>query len=134
MRRSIRLLPLAAIAFFPACSSLTSTADNSGYLYATLRGTVTRASGATVPNAGVGVSCVGTTNDPIGFTVDANASGAFELALNVPTVFPPLTGPSYVCRVLTPYAGVSQAEKSITVVVGGDRNARPVTNVSLVLP
>jgi hypothetical protein len=131
MLRTLRLAPVILLA---ACGSVTGTTDNSGFLYATLRGTVKRASGAAVPNAAVGVSCVGSANEPFGFTVEANASGVFELSLNAAPLFAPLTGPSYICRVLTPYTGVAQAEKSVTVVVGGDRNARPVTNVELVVP
>ncbi len=71
---------------------------------------------------------------PVGFTTDANASGAFEVALNMPSIFSPLEGPSFVCRVLTPVIGLPLAERSITVVVGSNRNARPVTTVSLVVP
>lgn len=129
-----RVALAAPLALLAACGSITSTTDNSGYLYATLRGTVKRANGTAVANAAVGVSCVGTTNEPFGFTVEANASGVFELSLNAAPLFPPLAGPSYICRVLTPYTGVPQAEKSVTVVVGDNLNARPVTNVELVVP
>jgi hypothetical protein len=132
--KMFRLALAAPIALLAACGSITATSDNSGYLYATLRGTVKRASGAAVPNAAVGVSCSGITADPFGFTVEANANGVFELSLNAAPSFPPLAGPSYICRVLTPFTGLAQAEKSVTVIVSGDRNARPVTNVELVVP
>ncbi|MFN8883250.1 hypothetical protein [Gemmatimonas sp.] len=131
MRRTLRLIPLVLLA---GCTSLTGTTDNSGFLYATLRGTVTRANGTPVPNVEVGVSCVGASNDPVGFTTDATATGAFEVALNMPSIFSPLEGPSFVCRVLTPVTGLPLAERSVTVVVGSNRNARPVTTVSLVVP
>ena len=131
MRRTLRLFPLVLLA---GCTSVTGTADNSGFLYATLRGTVTRANGTPVPNVEVGVSCVGASNDPFGFTTDATATGAFEVALNMPSIFSPLEGPSFVCRVLTPVMGLPLAERSVTVVVGSNRNARPVTTVSLVVP
>ena len=131
MRRTLRHIPLVLLA---GCTSLTGTTDNSGFLYATMRGTVTRANGTPVPNVEVGVSCVGANNDPFGFTTDATATGAFEVALNMPSIFSPLEGPSFVCRVLTPVTGLPLAERSVTVVVGSNRNARPVTTVSLVVP
>lgn len=131
----LRLLATCAASLaLTACLSVTGTSDNSGYFYATLRGTVTRASGATVPNAPIGVSCTGAANEPFGFTVDANASGAFELRLDAPAIFRPLDGPSYVCRVLTPVIGLPQAQRTVPVVVTSDRNARPVTTVPLVIP
>ena len=135
MTRALRLLTLAVSATaLAACGSLLTTVDGSGAHYAVLRGTVTRASGGPVANAAIGVSCVGTTNEPFGLTVDADATGKFETLVNAPSIFPPLPGPSYICRVLTPYTGVPLVEKSITVLVSTNSNARPVTVVALVVP
>ncbi|MBY0491964.1 MAG: hypothetical protein K2R93_19135 [Gemmatimonadaceae bacterium] len=135
MTRTLRVvaLTLGAVAL-AACGSLLTTVDGSGAHYGLLRGTVTRASGGPVANAAVGVSCVGTTNEPFGLTVDADATGKFQTNVNAPSIFPPLSGPSYTCRVLTPYTGVPLAEKSITILVSTSANARPVTEVSLVVP
>jgi hypothetical protein len=135
MTRFLRLLgAVAVVTGLAACGSLLTTVDGSGAHYGLLRGTVTRASGAPVANAAVGVSCVGTTNEPFGLTVDADASGKFETNVNAPSIFPPLDGPSYICRVLTPYTGTPLVEKSITVRVSTSVNARPVTDVALVVP
>lgn len=134
MPRILRFLSLGgAAAALASCMTVTG-ADSGGGYYGLLRGTVTRASGAPVARAPIGVSCVGTTNEPFGLTVDADANGRFETNLNAPSIFPPLTGPSYVCRVLTPYEGVPQVEKSITLLVSGNSKARPLTEVSLVVP
>lgn len=134
MTRTLRFLSLGlAAALVASCSTLT-TADGSGAHYGLLRGTVTRASGGPVANAPVGVSCVGSTNEPFGLTVDADATGKFETNVNAPSLFPPLSGPSYVCRVLTPYVGVPSVEKSITLLVSTNSNARPLTEVALVVP
>lgn len=139
MTRLLRLFRAAGVATLAAtlaagCGSLLTTTDGSGAHYGILRGTVTRAGGAPVANAGVGVSCVGTTNEPFGLTVEADASGRFQTNVNAPSLFPPLPGPSYVCRVLTPYVGAPVAQKSISVTVSRDSRARPVTEVDLVVP
>ncbi len=130
LRFAVVGLGAAALA---SCTMLTTT-DGSGAHYGLLRGTVTRASGGVVPNAPVGVSCVGTTSEPFGLTVDADANGRFETNVNAPSLFPPLDGPSYVCRVLTPYVGTPAVEKSITILVSTNSNARPLTEVTLVVP
>jgi hypothetical protein len=126
------VLALSALAL-AGCLALTMS-DTSGAFYGVIRGTVTRTGGAVVPKAPIGVSCVGSTNEPFGFTTDADADGKFEVNVNGLSYFAPLEGPAYVCRVLTPYTGVPQAEKSITVRVGSSRDNRPVTAVSLVTP
>jgi hypothetical protein len=125
---------LAPLAFLAACGSLLETADSSGRHYATIKGTVTRSNGTPVANARIGVSCVGTSSDPFGLETESNASGAFETDVYGPNFFAPLSGPSYICRVLTPVNGVPQAEKSVTVAVSPDFKSRPTTTVSLVVP
>jgi hypothetical protein len=72
--------------------------------------------------------------EPFGFTTDTDASGRFEVNVNALSYFAPLEGPSYVCRVLTPYTGVPQAEKSVSVRVSSSSTSRVVTDVSLVIP
>jgi hypothetical protein len=131
LRTALLLTPLALLA---ACGSLLETTDSSGRHYATIKGTVSRSNGTPVANARIGVSCVGTTNEPFGLETESNASGAFETDLYGPSFFAPLTGPSYICRVLTPVTGVPQTEKSISVRVSPDFKTRPTTTVSLVVP
>ncbi len=131
LRSALLLSPLALLA---ACGSLLETTDSSGRHYATIKGTVTRANGTPVAGARIGVSCVGASNEPFGLETESNASGAFETDLYGPSFFTPLTGPSYICRVLTPVNGVPQAEKSVTVTVSPDFKTRPTTTVSLVVP
>lgn len=134
MPRILRFLSLGGAAAALASCMTVTTADGSGAFYGLLRGTVTRASGGPVANAPIGVSCVGTTNEPFGLTVDADANGRFETEVNAPSIFTPLTGPSYVCRVLTPYVGVPSVEKSITLLVSDNSKSRPLTEVALVVP
>jgi len=129
-----RLLLLTPLALLAACGSILETRDTSGRHYAIIKGTVARANGTPVGNARIGVSCVGTSNEPFGLETTTNASGAFETDLYGPSFFAPLTGPSYICRVLTPVTGVPQAEKSVTVTVSPDFKSRPTTTVSLVVP
>lgn len=134
MTRFIQILSATAGALL-LTSCLTNTGiDSGGYHYAAISGTVTRANGTVVPNAGVGFSCSGASNEPFGFTTEANSAGVYEAKLNAPSIFAPLDGPSYVCRVLTPYTGVTQAEKTLSIVVSTDEKSRPVTTVSLVVP
>jgi hypothetical protein len=134
MRPTFRsLLLVAAACTATGCLNPTGASDGGGF-FAIIRGTVTRTGGAAVPNARVGVSCVGTSNEPFGFTGDADANGRFDVRVNASTFFAPLEGPSYVCRVLTPLVGLPQAEKSISVRVGTSQTNRPVTEVSLVTP
>ncbi len=134
MTRFIQTLS-AVVGALLLTSCLTNTGlDSGGYHYATISGTVTRANGTAVANAGVGFSCSGASNEPFGFTAEANSAGVYEAKLNAPSIFAPLTGPSYVCRVLTPYTGAVQAEKTLSIVVSPDEKARPVTMVSLVVP
>jgi len=125
---------LLAAVLVTACGSLVDTKDTSGRHYAIVRGTVTRASGAPVANAQVGISCVGVASDPFGLTVDANANGAFETDLYAPSAFAPLPGPTYICRVLTPYTGIPHAQRSVTISVSPDFKTRPVNAVSLAVP
>jgi|APMI01.1.fsa_nt_gi hypothetical protein len=115
------------------CTNLVGV-DNSGWMYARLRGTVTRQSGQPVANAAIGISCVGKTAEPFGFTADADASGKFDTELNASDYFAPLDGGTYVCRVLTPYTGTPLVEKSISVPFASSQASRPVTEVSLVVP
>jgi hypothetical protein len=117
-----------------ACTNVLSVTDTSGAHYATLRGTVTRSNGTPVPNVAIGISCVGSSNEPFGLTADANASGAFEADITAPGFFAPLPGPTYICRVLTPVVGVPQAERSITLTVSADFRSKPVNTVTLVVP
>lgn len=128
------LLPGMAVAVVTGCLSVTGTADNSGWRYSRLRGTVARANGTPVANAPIGISCVGASNEPFGYTAEADASGRFDAELNASDVFAPLEGGGYACRVLTPYVGLVQAEKTILVPFSANRNARPVTDVALVVP
>lgn len=132
--KNARLFLLTPLALLAACGSILDTKDTSGRLYARLQGTVARANGTPVANARIGVSCVGTSNEPFGLETETNASGAFDTDIYAPSFFAPLSGPSYVCRVLTPITGTPLAEKSITVVVGADFPSRPTTSVSLVVP
>lgn len=132
MRRSF--LCLAPLLLLVACDSILTTSDTSGRHYATLRGTVTRTDGTPVANAPIGVSCVGTANEPFGLTTEANTSGAYQTDVFAPSFLAPLPGPTYQCRVLTPYTGSIQAEKSITLSVSTDFDARPTNTVNLTVP
>lgn len=129
-----RLFLLTPLALLAACGSVLDTKDTSGRLYARLQGTVTRANGSTVANARIGVSCVGASNEPFGLETETNTSGAYDTDVYAPNIFAPLSGPSYVCRVLTPVIGIPLAEKSVTIRVGGDFKSRPTTTVNLVVP
>ncbi len=132
--KNARLLLLTPLALLAACGSLLQTSDTSGRHYALIKGTFTRTHGTPVSSARIGVSCVGTSNEPFGLETETNASGAFETDLYGPSFFAPLSGPSYICRVLTPVNGLPQAEKSVTVTVSPDFKTRPTTTVSLVVP
>ncbi len=63
-----------------------------------------------------------------------NANGAFETDVYAPSAFAPLPGPTYICRVLTPYTGIPQAQRSVTISVSPDFKTRPVNAVSLAVP
>ena len=126
-------LILGAALFASACGGLTAV-DTSGTLYAHLRGTVTRASGGAVGRVEIGVSCTGKEADPFGFSGDTDVNGRFEMDLNAPSVFEPLEGMLFVCRVLTPVSGTPQAEKAVSVQFSSSRASKPTTEMSLVVP
>jgi hypothetical protein len=115
-----------------ACLSVTDSSGGSQEYFARIRGTVTRADGASAARAGVGVSCMGSGEQPFGATGEADANGRFEVDLNIPPVFKPLEGPVYACRVLTPYLGLPQVEKTVVIPVA--TGTRPVSEVALVIP
>jgi len=115
-----------------ACMSATDSSGGSQDYFARIRGTVTRADGASTARAGIGVSCTGSDDQPFGVTADADANGRFEVDLNIPPVFRPLEGPVFACRVLTPYNGLPLVEKTVVIPVG--TGTRPVTEVALVIP
>lgn len=115
-----------------ACIGVTNPGDGNQQYFARIRGTVTRVDGASTARAGVGVSCIGSGEQPFGATTEADGNGRFELDLNIPVGFKPLEGLVYACRVLTPYLGLPQAEKTVTVQVGV--STRPITDVALIIP
>ncbi|HEY0929773.1 MAG TPA: hypothetical protein VGE27_07615 [Gemmatimonas sp.] len=132
--RSACALALAlAMPMFAGCMATTDVGNNNGVDYfARISGTVTRADGSPNARAQIGVSCVGSEEVPFGITGEADANGRFALDLNVPRGFRPLEGPLYACRVLTPYLGTPQAEKTVPIQVG--TSTRPVTEITLVIP
>lgn len=134
LRSAYRRLPLLPLALGASACLTPMGMDGGGEHYGRIRGTVTRATGTPVANAPIGVSCVGATNEPFGLTTDADAAGRFDVDVNAPSLFAPLPGPSYVCRVLTPYVGIPQVEKSIVLTVSATIQARPVTELALVVP
>ncbi|WP_337171512.1 hypothetical protein [Gemmatimonas aurantiaca] len=120
-------LPLAG------CLAVTDVGNNGGY-YARMRGSVTRADGTVVPRAPIGISCLGRDAVPFGYTTDTDANGRFDIDLAVSVDFVPLEGGFYLCRVLTPYTGPVQAEKTVPTAFSGSSSSPPTTEVALVIP
>lgn len=133
-RSSRRWLPWLTLPFASACLGFTQIENSDVSGYALIRGTVLRAGGAPVPNADIGLSCVGSTPDAFGQTVVGDANGRFEIPIAAPAGFQPLEGNTRVCRVLTPITGVPQAEVTVTVRFSGTQSSRPLTEVALVVP
>ena len=115
-----------------ACLGTTGLDDSNSGFFARIDGTVTQADGTPVSLAQVAATCVGVSDQPFGLTGQANANGRFQLNLNVPTMFQPLEGLVYACRVLSPFQGSPQGEVSVMVPVS--TNGRPVTEVTVVIP
>ena len=115
------------------CLAVTDIGNNGGY-YARMRGSVTRADGTPVPRAPIGISCLGRDAEPFAYTTDTDATGRFEVDLAVGVEFVPLEGGFYLCRVLTPYTGPVQAEKTVPTAFSGSSSSPPTTEVALDIP
>lgn len=133
-RLSHRWLPWLFVPFASACLGFTQIENSDVSGYALIRGSVSRADGTPVPNADIGLSCVGSTPDAFGQTVVGDANGRFEIPIAAPAGFQPLEGNTRVCRVLTPIIGTPQAQVTVTVRFSGSESSRPLTEVALVVP